>query len=315
MIIGVDLGGTRIRAARLDDDLKLLERRETLTLSEQGPDAVIERICEQIQAVWPATGDVQGIGVSSPGPLEPATGVIVSATNLPGWHNVPLGQRLEDRFGVPVYVGNDANVAALAEVARGAARGCKHVIYVTLSTGLGGGIIVDGRLLLGRNGFAAEVGSMMVIEDGQATTWELVAGGPPIAQKARERLIEDETSIMREMVGGDLSKVDAKLVGQAAAQGDALALEIVHRAGYIIGLGMTSLLHLFNPEILVIGGGLSQMGDLLFEPMRAAIHENIIYEGYLTDLRIELAALGEDVALIGGAALVRTQGGLVPLLE
>lgn len=315
MIIGVDLGATRIRAGRLDDDLNLIERRETPTLREQGPDSIIERMCDLIRAVWPDEGHVQGIGVSSVGPLDPVTGVIVAPTNLPGWREVPLGQRLKETFGVPVYVGNDANVAALAEVARGAARGCKHVVYITLSTGLGGGIIVDGRLLLGRDGYAAEVGSMLAIEDGQATTWELVAAGPAVAQQARDRLEAGTESLLLGLVDGDLSKIDARIVGQAAAQGDPLALEIVRGAGYTIGLGLTSLLHLFNPEIVVIGGGMSQMGDLLFEPMHAAIREHIIYEGYLKNLRFELAALGDDVALIGGAALVHTQGGQIPLLE
>ena len=313
MIIGVDLGATRIRAALLDDDLNLLERTETLTQSSEGPDAVIDRIREQIRAVWPQDGEVRGIGVSSVGPLDPVNGVIVAATNMPGWYEIPLGQRLHDTFDVPVYVGNDANVAALAEVARGAAQGCKNAIYVTLSTGLGGGIIIDGRLLLGRNGYAAEVGSMIVIEDGQATTWEKLAAGPAIGEQAQARIAQGEESIMQAMVQGDLSRIDARVVGEAAQQGDPLAVNIVQRAGHIIGLGLTTLLHLFNPEIIVIGGSVSRMGDLLFDPMYAAIRENIIYKGYLDNLRIEMAALGEDVSLIGGAALVNTKGGVLPL--
>ena len=309
MIIGVDLGATRIRAGLLDDDLNLLQRSETLTRSADGPDAVIERIREQVRAVWPESGEVRGIGVSSVGPLDPVSGVIVAATNMPGWHEVPLAQYLHDTFQVPVYIGNDANVAALAEVARGAAKGCKHAIFLTLSTGLGGGIIVDGRLLVGQNGFAAEVGSMLVIEDGQATTWEKVAAGPAIAQQAQARLEQGEQSLIREMVQGDLTRIDARIVGEAAQGGDPLAVEIVQRAGHVIGLGITTLLHLFNPEIIVIGGSVSQIGDLLFEPMHTAIQDTVIYEGYINNLRIEMAALGEDVSLIGGAALVNTRGG------
>ena len=313
MIIGVDLGATRIRAALLDDDLNLLERTETLTQSAEGPDAVIDRICEQIRTVWPEDGQVRGIGVSSVGPLDPERGVIVAATNMPGWYEIPLGQRLQNVFNVPVFVGNDANVAALAEAARGAAQGCKHAIYITLSTGLGGGIIIDGRLLMGRNGYAAEVGSMIVIENGQATTWEKVAAGPAIGEQAQARIAQGEESMMQAMAQGDLSRIDARVVGEAAQQGDPLAVDIVQRAGRIIGLGLTTLLHLFNPEIIVIGGSVSQIGDLLFNPMHAAIQENIIYEGYLDNLRIEMAALGEDVSVIGGAALVNTEGGVIPL--
>lgn len=263
MIIGVDLGATRIRAALLDDDLKMLERSETLTLSVEGPDAVIGRICEQIRTVWPETGQIKGIGVSSVGPLDPITGVIVAPPNLPGWNEIPLAQRLRDTFDVTVYIGNDANVAALAEAARGSAQGCKNAIYVTLSTGLGGGVIVDGRLLLGRNGYAAEVGSMIVIEDGQATTWEKVAAGPAIAQQAQARIEQGAKSMIHEMVAGDLTHIDARIVGEAAQQGDPLAVEIVQRAGHVIGLGLTTLLHLFNPEIIVIGGSVSRIGNLL----------------------------------------------------
>ncbi|MBZ0302314.1 MAG: ROK family protein, partial [Anaerolineae bacterium] len=167
MIIGVDLGGTRIRVARLDEDLNILARDETLTLGQDGPDRVIERMIDLIGRLWPQDDIVTGIGVSSPGPLDPLTGVVLAPPNLPGWHHVPLAQRLQQAFKVPTYVGNDANVAVLAEVARGAARGCKHAIYVTLSTCIGGGVLIDGRLLLGHRGFAGHVGHMLMIIDGQ----------------------------------------------------------------------------------------------------------------------------------------------------
>jgi glucokinase len=315
MIIGVDLGGTRIRAARLDDTLNIVARDETLTLAEEGPDRVIERIIELIHAIWPQGEPVRGIGVSSPGPLDPVTGIVLAPPNLPGWHHVPLAQRLHDSFAVPTYVGNDANVAVLAEVARGAAKGCKHAIYVTLSTGIGGGVLIDGRLLLGSGGFAAEIGHMVMLINGQELRFEQAAAGPALAKQAQQRIEQGASSIIREMVQGDLNRIDSKIVGLAAQQGDPLALEIVQRAGRVIGLGLTSLLHLFNPQIIVIGGGVSKIGPLLLDPMRAAIRESVIYDGYINRLRIEMAALGEDVSIVGAAALVHTQGGQVPLLE
>lgn len=315
MIIGVDLGGTRIRAACLDSDLNILNRTETLTLGEEGPDRVIDRMIETIRQVWPQGEKVEGIGVSSPGPLDPATGVVLAPPNLPGWRDIPLAQRLREAFDTTTYVGNDANVAVLAEVARGAAVGCKHAIYVTLSTGIGGGVLIDGRLLLGYGGFAAEIGHMVMVIDGQELRLEQVAAGLALARQAREGIEQGRQSIMLDMAQGDLSRIDSKIVGQAAHQGDALALDIVQRAGHVIGLGLTSLLHLFNPEIIVIGGGVSQIGDLLFQPMQAAMRASVIYEGYIDRLRIEKAALGEDVSIIGAAALVHTQGGLIPLLE
>ncbi|MCY4525725.1 MAG: ROK family protein, partial [Anaerolineaceae bacterium] len=195
------------------------------------------------------------------------------------------------------------------EVAQGAAQGCRHAIYLTLSTGIGAGILSDGRLLLGRSGLATEVGSMMLPLNDAATRLELEAAGPALARQARQRLTDGEESLLRKLSDGDLRRVDAALVGQAAQQGDPLALALVGRAGRLIGLALTSLLHLFNPEIVVIGGGLSQIGEPLLGPMRDTVRREVIYEGYTRALRIELAALGADVSLVGAAALLRSDPG------
>jgi glucokinase len=304
-IVGVDLGGTRIRAALLDTDLNILARDETLTLADEGPDQVIGRMAAVAQAVMPGQGRVIGVGVSSPGPLNPHTGVVLAPPNLPGWHNVPLAQRLRDALGYPVFIGNDANVAVLAEAARGAARGCQHAIYLTLSTGIGGGVLVDGRLLLGQEGFAAEVGHILMVVNDRVSSLEKEAAGPALARQARALIEQGRDSLLSELVQGDLSHIDSALIGQAAQQGDALAREIVERAGRIIGIGIVSLLHLFNPQVIVIGGGVSNLGDLLFVPMRAAVEAHVIDKGYLEGLRIERSALGDNVSLIGAAALVQ----------
>ncbi len=312
VILAVDLGGTRMRAARLDEQLNILQRAEVPTLAAQGPDKVIERMIALLQEVWPQDGAaVGGIGISSPGPLNPATGVVLAPPNLPGWHSVPLAERLRQAFGVPVYVGNDANVAVLAEAARGAAQGCKHAIYLTLSTGIGGGVLVDGRLLLGQEGFAAEVGHMLLVVDDRVTSLEKEAAGLALAQQARVQLEQGRESLLRELAGGDMARIDGALIGQAAQQGDALALEIVTRAGRMIGIGIATLLHLFNPQVIVIGGSVSNLGDLLFEPMRAAVETSVIDAGYIHNLRIEKSALGDNVSLIGAGALAQTRGGLL----
>ncbi len=312
-IIAVDLGGTRIRAACLDGELNLLARRESPTLAAEGQRAVLARLVALVEAVWPQDSPVAGIGVSSPGPLDPHAGVVLAPPNLPDWHHVPLAALLQERFAVPVWLGKDANVALLAEVARGAAEGCRDAIYITLSTGIGGGVLSDGRLLLGHGGLATEVGSMLLLVNGRATRLEAEAAGPALAQQARQRIAAGAESRMRALVDGDLARLDAAHVGQAAQQGDALALELVQRAGRLIGLGLTSLLHLFNPQVLVIGGGVSKIGEALLGPMRATIFQHVIYEGYTRELRIEMAALGADVSLVGAAALVRSAGGLQAL--
>jgi glucokinase len=311
VIIGVDLGGTRIRSARLSYELDILAREETLTDAEEGLGPTLERIKAMIRKVWPHEKDalVAGIGISAPGPLNPATGVVVSPPNLKGWHNVPLADILREAFGVPVFVGNDANVAGLAETIRGAAQGCRHVIFITVSTGIGGGIITDGRLLLGKDGLGAEVGHVVMLVGDRVSSLEKEAAGPALARQARERLAKGEQSSIRDMVKGNLDAIDGAVVGHAAQQGDRMALEIVRYAGQVLGYGIASFLHLFNPEIIVIGGGVSKLGELLFEPMRAAMKAGVIDPAYWQTLRIERAALGDNVSIIGAAALVVTQGG------
>jgi glucokinase len=311
-VVGIDLGGTRMRAALLDTDLNIIERQEVLTEAEQGIDITLDRMQDLVQSILPSNSQdiIDGIGISAPGPSNPKTGVLVAPPNLPGWHNVPLVQILQKAFGHSAYLGNDANVAALAETARGAARGYSHVIFVTISTGIGGGIISGGRLLLGKDGLAAEVGHMPLVVGDTVTTLEKEAAGPALARKARARIEQGEKSLILELVNGDLDEISGSVVGRAAKEGDTLALEVVRRAGFIVGLGMTSLLHIFNPEIIVLGGGVSNLGDLLFNPMHEAIQKHCIDASYWRDLVVKPAELGENVSLVGAAALVVTRGGM-----
>jgi glucokinase len=310
-VIGVDLGGTRLRAALMDDDLTVRAREETLTQAEDGFEASLERMKALIRSVWPQDHRIQGIGVSIPGPTNPFTGVVELGTNLKGWAHIPLAQLLSDEFGVPVYLGNDANVAALAEATRGAAVGYKHVIFITLSTGVGSGIIVDGRLLLGRDGLAGEAGHIVIdVEGDRISTFEKEASGTALGRKARERVQNGADSLMLTFAGGDVNKITGKTVSEAAAQGDAVALQVIRNVGFMAGLGVVSLLHVFNPDIVVFGGPVSQLGERLFEPMRQAIQRHAITREYWKDLIIALAGLGENVSLVGAGVLVLTNGGV-----
>ena len=310
-IIAVDLGGTQIRTARYDHKLNLLQRENTLTLADQGLQPALKRIRKYIHKVMPDSRDeVLGIGFSSPGPLNPITGVIVAPPNLKGWHHVPLGKIIQAEFALPVFIGNDANVAALAEASKGAAQGHRHVIYITISTGIGGGMICDGRLLLGQEGLGGELGHIpVIVERGKVSSLELEAAGPAIAKRVKQSIQSGEKSLVTQLVNGDASKIDAKIVGLAAAQGDQTATRQLAYAGRMIGLGIVTILHLFNPEIIVLGGGVTKTGDLLFQPMRQAIRDHVLDAAYTARLKIEKAALGDDAALVGAAALVATQGG------
>ena len=316
-IIAVDLGGTQIRTARYDLNLNLLQRENTLTLAASGVQPTIERMKAYIRRVMPAANDdVAGIGISSPGPLNPFSGVIVAPPNLPGWLDVPLREIISAEFNLPVYIGNDANVAALAEASKGAAQGCRHMTYITVSTGIGAGIICDGRLLLGREGLAAEFGHIpIIVDDGRVSSVELEASGPAIARQVQGALAAGARSQVSDLVNGDLNRIDAKAVGMAAAVGDQLALEAIAYSGRIIGLGIVSILHLFNPEVIVVGGGVTKTGDLLFAPMRHAVHQYVMDSAYTQNLSIKPSALGDDVALVGAAALVATDGGNMDISE
>lgn len=316
-LIGVDLGGTRIRAALMDTNLNILRRVETLTQSQEGIEPTLARIRAQILRVLPDDDSpIRGIGLSAPGPTNPERGVIINPPNLYGWQEVHLGDILHEAFGVPIFVGNDANVAALAEVARGAARGYRHAIYITVSTGIGSGIVIDGQLMLGTMGLAAEAGHMMIyFSDDHVSSLENEAAGPDMADQARQRIAAGESSSMAAAVAGDLAAITGAVVGKAAQDGDPLALAIVQRSARLIGLGMVNLLHLFNPQILVIGGGVSNLGDLLFVPIQEMIQKHCIAEEYWKDLVITSPDLGEDVSLYGAGTLVLTRGGVVDVGE
>jgi glucokinase len=311
VVIGVDLGGTRIRSARFDAKLAILERQETLTLAHEGLDATVGRIKTMIERVLPEDRScVRGIGFSAPGPLNPRTGVVVAPPNLAGWHHVPLAEILQAHFDLPVYVGNDANVAALAETMLGAARGCRYVIYLTISTGIGSGIIDNGRLVYGVDGLGAEAGHLLMLQaDGSITTLEQEAAGPALLRHARRRIEAGEASLLQQMCANDLDKLTGSMLGQAVADGDPLALSIIERAGTLVGIGIVNLLLLFNPEIVVLGGGVTDVGEPLFAPLRRAVQQYARDEAYQANLRIVPAGLGEDTALIGAAALALAEGG------
>ena len=315
LMVGVDLGGTQIRAVLADGEGNILRRASCLTLAEEGLDPVVGRIKGAIYEVMGSTerGQVQGIGIVAPGPSDPWRGIIMKAPNLPGWKNVPLKDLMEEEFGLPVLIGNDANLAALAEQRFGAGQGVADLIYITVSTGIGGGVIVDNRLLLGAQGLAGEVGHQTIevhgprCNCGNIGCLEALAAGPAIARCARELIRTGIGTTITDLVGGDLDKITAKEVNQAAQAGDPVAIELFRQAGFYIGVGIVNLLHIFNPSLIVIGGSVTKAGALLFEPIRAAVRERAMASYYWEDTPIVAATLGDDVGLLGAVALVLLQ--------
>ena len=304
--IAIDLGGTRIRTARCRADGTIEARAEQWTRGEDPLDVVFGRIVQMARSVWPGSPPA-AIGVGAPGPVDPYTGVIYNAPNIPSLVGLPLRDRMRDAFGVPVYVGNDANVAALAEWRYGAARGHADVVYLTISTGIGGGVIVDNRLLLGSKGLGAELGHVSIDYRGRPDKCgnigclEAHASGPAIRQRAIERIEAGEDSRLRDQVRGNLSEISVEMLHEAAEQGDWLASSVIHDAAEVIGSGVVSFLHAFNPSIVVIGGGVTNLGDRLFAPIRDVVRQRVMDRRYVVP--IVLAELKENVGLLGALAL------------
>ncbi len=261
-------------------------------------------MCDLIQTIWPEKETVSAIVVASPGPVDPERGIIFSAPNIPGWENFPLADRLNERLRVPVFLGNDANLAALGEWKFGAGRGHRHLLYLTISTGIGGGIISDNQLLLGARGLAGELGHIPILPDGpvcgcgQAGHLEALASGPAIAEYVKEKLRQGAVSSLQPD-----PKITAADIGEAALAGDVLAMEAYLRAGKFIGQALAGFLHIFNPSVVIFGGGVSFSGSLLLDPVRESLEKYVMDPGYLEGLTITTAELGDDAGLYGALAL------------
>lgn len=303
VIIAVDLGGTQIRVASfLPDSTKPLQVKKIPTRSKG--ETAYERLVGAIASIWPADGSVMCISAAIPGPVDPETGIIMFTPNIPGWENFPLAQKLTERFGVSVFLGNDANMAALGEWKFGAGRGHKHVLYLTISTGIGGGVIVDNQLLSGFRGLAAELGHVTVLPEGpmcgcgRRGHLESISSGTGIANYVKEQLALGTASSL-----AALPSPSAREIAEAARNGDVLAIQAFERAGKFLGIAMANFLCIFNPSIVIFGGGVSFSGELLFAPMRKVIQEQIMGTSYLDGLEIASAKLGDDAGLIGALAL------------
>ncbi len=309
--IAVDLGGTNIRAARYAPDAKLIARAKHPTQSDSTETTILDRVLATVEEVLPTDGDrVKAISIGAPGPLDPFAGVILSAPNLPGWIDLPLKEIVQSRLHIPTELGNDANLAAMGEWKFGAGRGHSDVLYLTISTGIGAGVISSDHLIVGANGLATELGHVTVLPDGpmcgcgQRGHLEALASGPSIARAARERLQAGAKSDVLNYAGGDIEAVTAKHIGEAAHAGDGFAIELLSDAGTHIGHAIADFMHAFNPSIVILGGGVTiNVGDLLLEPARRAMRERVISDIYYKDCAIVQAQLGDDVGLLGALAL------------
>jgi glucokinase len=305
--IAVDIGGTKLRAACYQEgNIQPAAIRKIPAQHSRVP--ALQQVTDLINSLWPIHGQVAGIGVAAPGPVDPFSGTVLWAPSIPEWVDYPLKQILMETFQVPVYAGNDANLAALGEWKYGAGQGHQDLLYLTISTGIGGGVIANGQLLLGKQGLAGEVGHTTVMSNGplcscgRAGHLEAVASGPSIA-----RWTETE---LRRGANSNLPTADSltcRQIAEAAKAGDSLAQAAFERAGNYLGLAISNYVNIFNPSIVILGGGVSQSGDLLLAPIRAVLATQVYSHHFLDSLQLTTAALGDDAGLLGALELAQTR--------
>jgi len=306
-VLAIDIGGTKLAAGIVDADGTILVRGEVPTLALEGPERVLERTVQLARdllgkACLPAAA-IRRIGIGCAGPVDRQAGLILNPPNLPGWVRVPLVEYFQEALGRPAVLENDANAAALGEFRYGAGRGARSLVYLTVSTGIGGGIILDGKLWHGLKDGAGEVGHMTLVSDGPLCgcgnrgCLEALASGPSIARRAREALARGRQSRLR-----DLPDVTAADVARLAREGDPVAGEVWDGTVRYLGVGVAAIVTILAPERVVLGGGVTEAGDWLFEPLRREVRQRVKLVA-VESVPILPAALGRDVGILGAAAV------------
>jgi len=319
-IVGVDLGGTSINVGVVPyEGGKVLGMRSMPTDLDHGAKFVVDRMVEMIrgcmrdaarEADIPDDGFI-GVGLGSPGPLDRKTGTVIETPNL-GWRNFPLRDLISNSIGLPAELDNDANCATIGEWWMGAAQGIRTLVGVTLGTGIGGGIVLDGKVFHGVADVAGEVGHMTIDSTGRKCKCgnygclEAYASGPAIAARAIEGLETGEPSILPSLVEGDLSRLTAETVYEAIIAGDLYAKEVMHETAKFLGVGLANLINILNPEMVVISGGVTRAGEHLFEPLRAQIRRRAFRHAE-ENCRIVSSTLGGMAGVIGAAYMFRVE--------
>ena len=319
-IVGIDLGGTNIAAGAMPTDgTREIAMRMVATRAHEGADAGLDRIAALVEDVIAETSaetgaqrsDFLGVGVGAPGPLDRARGVVIVTPNL-GWRDFPLRDEVSKRVNLPATLDNDANCATLGEWWCGAAKGGRNVVGLTIGTGIGGGLILDNKLYHGASDAAGEIGHTTIDSTGRRCKCgnygclEAYASGTAIAARAREVLEGEEESMMNAMVEGDLSRLTAQTVFEASKRGDAVALEVVRDTAHFLGVGISNLINIFNPDTFVIAGGVTQAGDLLFDPLRAEVRRRA-FKSAVDACRLAPRALPLSAGVVGAVATFRAQ--------
>jgi glucokinase len=315
LIVGIDVGGTKVAGGLVSLKGRLVKSMVVPTRATEGFKASYAQIVQLTKRLVEHAGGKQnivGIGVCAPGPLNPRTGVVINPPNLPGWRNIPLARLMEKQLGLPTKVENDANAAGLAEVLFGAAVGYRDIFYVTVSTGIGTGIIIDKKIYHGKNGVAGEGGHVSIdyrspyrCGCGTLGCIEALAAGPGMARRARVHLEQEHTkpSLLRKLTDNHLSRITPKMIEDAARAGDPVAKSIIAETGFYLGVWLAGMITLFDPEAIVIGGGVARIGKPLFARIRETIPSYTINRLFARKTPLLPAKLQTNVGVFGAASL------------
>lgn len=309
LVLATDLGGTNMRTALLNDKGEVLAYTRKPTNANMGKDKVIQKLITTLKATASKHNTplkrIAGIGIGFPGPVDVELGVILNPPNMKGWLNVPLRDILEDEFKMPAIIENDANAAALGEHWMGAGKGAKSLVCITLGTGVGGGIVLNDKIWHGATGIAGEIGHTTVVRNGLKCNCgnrgclEAYASATGMVKMMRKAL--SRTSKLQERVDEEkLNKYGSKYISELASKGNKIALRVVTEMIQILGIAIANVANVLNPEIIVVSGGLTNMGSRLFEPLRKEVKRRAIEKG-VEYLRIVPARLGENAGVIGAA--------------
>ncbi len=311
--VGVDVGGTNIRGGVITKDGKKLGEGRRPSRAQEGLAATQRMICEVVEEAIANAGvpraELMGIGMGVPGRHNSAEGIVLYSPNFIGWTNVQLLQPVAEYFGVAAYMRNDVKTASMGEYYFGAGKGNQWVVMITLGTGIGGSLIADGKLMLGSGEGFAEVGHMTVAPDGRLCgcgnhgCWEAMAGRDAIIERAWRALQTGHPSVLGDLADFDLNKITPALIARAANDGDALARGVLEETAMWVGIGVANLIQVYNPQVFIIGGGISQAGDLLFSAIQRTVNWRAQMVPACTT-QIVPAALGDDAGIFGGAVLV-----------
>ncbi|MBR6555011.1 MAG: ROK family glucokinase [Clostridia bacterium] len=305
--IGIDLGGTNIAVGVVNEKYEIVAHHSVPTLASRPAAEVIADMGNAVEAALAKAGvsidRCESIGIGSPGTCDSEQGVVARAYNL-GWFDVPVCAMLQQRFGVPVRLSNDANCAALAETVAGAAIGCENMVLITLGTGVGGGIIIDGKIYAGMRSAGAELGHTLLVLDGEPCTcgrrgcWETYASATALIRQAKKAADEHPESLLAQA-----EEITGLAVFQAADKGDSVAQAVIDRYCVYVAAGFTDLVNSLAPEMILLGGGISRQGERILAPIREYVINNCFGQKDGAIPVIRAAALGNEAGIIGAAAL------------